>query len=456
MIIRNLLIQIKNIFTKGHERSLRAKKNIALSIIIKILNKGIGILLVPIVLNYLDQTRYGIWLTMSSIVACVGFLDIGLGNGLRNKFAEAKAQGEDEKACIYVSTTYAILSIIMSVFFIIFLIANRYLPWSKILNVGQEINADLSTLALIVFGFFSLKFIVNLVTTIIVADQKPAILDAIQLSGQILILLTIYFFTKTMPSSLIYMGLAYTGLPVFVIVISSFYFYTGMYKQYRPSIKFVDFKYAKDLFSLGWKFFIIQIAVVILFTTDNIIIAQLFGPEQVTTYQIAHKYFNIPLIFFLLFSRTLWSAVTEAYSKNDFKWIKNFVKKLQKIWVFFVGGILLMLVISPFFFKIWIGDRVYIPFLLSTVWALFVILQTYNSIFTGFINGVGKLKIQLIITFFSIFANIPLSILFAKYFGLGISGVIIATSISILISTITKTIQYKKIINHTASGIWNV
>lgn len=44
---------------------------------------------------------------------------------------------------------------------------------------------------------------------------------------------------------------------------------------------------------LGLKFFIIQIATVVLYETSNLIIAQLFGPAQVTPYNVAGKYFGI-------------------------------------------------------------------------------------------------------------------------------------------------------------------
>jgi len=206
---------------------------------------------------------------------------------------------------------------------------------------------------------------------------------------------------------------------------------------------------------LGINFFIISIDGVVLFTTDNIIITQLYGPELVTPYMIASRYFGISFMLFIIVVQPLWSAVTDAYSKNDFKWIKNIMIKLRKIWFLSAVMTLLMLIISPFIFKLWLADQVKISILLSLSWTLFIIIRNYTSIYTQFINGVGKLKIQLIITLFSIIFNIPASIFLAKYVGMGISGVITATTISVLISSIFKTIQYHKIINNTARGIWN-
>src|SRR5690606_30861030 len=98
--------------TKGHERSVRAKKNILSSLLIKGASIAISFITLPITLNYVDSSTYGVWLTMSSIVGWIVFFDIGLTQGLRNRFAEAKAIGDEKLARIYVSTTYAILGII--------------------------------------------------------------------------------------------------------------------------------------------------------------------------------------------------------------------------------------------------------------------------------------------------------------------------------------------------------
>ena len=127
-------------FVKGHERSVKAKKNIIASIFIKGFSIVISLLLVPIIINYINPTRYGIWITISSIVAWLSFFDIGLTQGLRNKFAEAKAKGDTHIAQVYVSTTFAILGLVFSGVWLVFILANQFIDWSKILNVGTEMK----------------------------------------------------------------------------------------------------------------------------------------------------------------------------------------------------------------------------------------------------------------------------------------------------------------------------
>ena len=163
-----------NGLTKGHERSVKAKKNIILSGVIKGISIAISLVLVPLTIHYVNPTKYGIWLTLSSIIGWFSFFDIGLGNGMRNKFAEAMAKGEHEQAKVYVSTTYAILSIIIGIVLGIFFVVNQFVDWTKILNTPADMARELSLLATIVFTFFSIRFVLNLVTTIMTANQEPA------------------------------------------------------------------------------------------------------------------------------------------------------------------------------------------------------------------------------------------------------------------------------------------
>jgi Na+-driven multidrug efflux pump len=81
-------------------------------------------------------------------------------------------------------------------------------------------------------------------------------------------------------------------------------------------------------------------------------------------------------------------------------------------------------------------------------------LQIFITPFSLFSNGVGKIKLSMVVSPIVIVANIPLSILFAKPLGMGIAGVIAGTAVCNLASLILSSIQYHKIVNHKATGIW--
>ena len=433
--------------SKGHERSLRAKKNILFSFLLQGISISISLVQVPLTLNYIDKTRYGIWLTLSSILVWFNFFDIGLGNGLRNKFAEAKAINDQKSARIYVSTTYALVSMIILPLIVIFYFIYPFINWSFIFNSPPEVNQELSMLILFVFAFFSLQFILKIITTILTADQKPAVSNFIGTIGAILSLISIIILTKTTKGSLLYLGVAFSASPVIVLFFATILLFTKQYKQYRPSFHYIEMKYAKSLMNVGIQFFIISISAVVMFQTQNIIISQLFGPQEVIPYNIAYKYFGIITMFFSIIISPFWSAYTEAYFKNDFGWIKSITKKLIRIWIlFFIAG-LFMLLFSGFIYKLWLHGKVIIPFTLSLSMFVYVSMLSFGSIFVSFLNGIGKVKIQLFYSLFTMLASVPLSIFLCKYLHFGVIGIIISACLLNFYGYIIAPIQYYRTIN---------
>ena len=206
---------------------------------------------------------------------------------------------------------------------------------------------------------------------------------------------------------------------------------------------------------LGFRFFIIQIAGLIIFTTDNLIITQIFTPADVTIYNIAFKYFNTLVLVFGVILTPFWSAYTEAFAKKEFEWIKRVMNQLIRIWMLFAGIIVLILLISPLAYRLWVGSDIQIPQTLSVLMAIFAIITMWNNIYAYFVNGVGKIQLQLYSAVITGILNIPLSIIFAKNLHLGISGVILATIVCLSPSAIWSPIQYWKIVNQKAKGIWN-
>jgi O-antigen/teichoic acid export membrane protein len=211
----------------------------------------------------------------------------------------------------------------------------------------------------------------------------------------------------------------------------------------------------KEIMGLGIRFFVIQIAGILLFSTGNIIISQLLGPEKVVPYNLSYQYFGISNMAFSIILAPYWSSVTEAYTKGDNKWIKSSMKKLSYFSFLFLVLIIAMLFFAPLFYKLWVGDKVEIELSTNLWMALFFAFTIFYSPYTYFINGTGKVKLQMISLVFTALLNIPLAILLVSKFNMGVSGVIASTVISLIPHVILSPIQYTKIIEGHASGIWN-
>jgi O-antigen/teichoic acid export membrane protein len=445
-----------NYFSKGQQRSIEAKKNIAATFLIKILSIAISLVVVPLTIGYINASQYGIWLALSSIIAWISFFDIGFTHGLRNKFAAAKANGDTQLAKIYVSTAYYYIAAIFILLWLILIIVNQFINWYSVLSIPASMQYEVSTLAAIVLSYFCFQFIFKIIVTILIADQKPAIGSLIDLLGQLFSLIAIFCLTKLTKGTLIHLGLASCIAPAAVLIISNYFFFKTKYKLYKPSIKFVKKQYAKDLLTLGVKFFVLQIASIIQFESILFLIAHYISTEQVTAYNIAYKYFFTLQMGFMILLTPLWTGVTDAYSKGDTEWIKKVVKKYLLVLIPFVMLGLIMLALSNMVYGLWLGKNVIpISFNVSLLCLIFFCTGMFASIFIAVINGLGALKLQIITAVITSVLFFGFCFLFVKRYNLGIESILIASIIANISGYIIAPLQFYKIfISKTSAKIW--
>ena len=451
--MKSVYIFIKDKFSGSSKRSKEALKGSLLSVLAKMISVLSSLLIVPLTIDYVNPTQYGIWLTLSSIIGWVTFFDLGLGNGFRNRFAEAKAKGDLELAKRYLSTTYFAVFAIVFVVFVIILVGNKFINWSSILNVDNCYADELGQIFVILAAFFCMNMVANIFSTMLMADQKAGNASMIQGSGQFLSLVSIWLLTKVSQGSLINLALYFAGVPcLFTIIISLIGYSTKKYRVISPHIRYVDLSLIKDLMGLGIQFFLIYVCMIFIFQIINIVIAREFGPDVVTEYNIAYKYFFITHMLMNILVAPFWSAFTDAYQKNDYMWMKKVIRVLERFWILSVFILIVMYVFSNWAFTLWIGTKVSIGDKISVIVAIYAIISNLSTIYLNLINGIGSIRIQLII--YCIFAILswPLMIIYSHSWG--IVGVIMVPVITLVFQTIMGKIQINKITNQTAKGIW--
>lgn len=420
---------IKKRIVGGSERSSKFKKNIVGMFFIKGGSIIINLMLVPITLNYVDSETYGIWLALSSMVTWIHYFDIGINNGLKNNLTSALAKNDLPLAKKYVSTTYAILSLIFVPITVILLIIAPHLNWGKILSLSVEATDGIVAVISILLVYFCINFIFSTINIILQADQRPADASLRQLTQQLLSLLIIYILTLTTKGSLLYLCMGLCLSPLIVILFFNFTLFRRRYKKIAPSFKSIDFSVAPDLMKLGVMFFICQIAFMIRTQMANFLIIHYYGATDVTNYNIASRYFGVSYMVWGIMITPIWAAVTDAVTKGDFKWINVLIKRFRNLLVLFFAALIIMLFASDLFYDIWIGDKVSIPFLLSFWVMLLEFTKMVGSLYVQILNGAGELKIQTITSIISPFVFFGIFFLLLKN-EVGVYSVIIASILS--------------------------
>lgn len=443
---------LNKIFYAENERTQKAKQNIIFSIGIKAISVLTYLLLVPVTLNYLNPTEYGIWLTLSSILMWINTFDIGLGNGLRNKLSQAIANENWLLGRAYVSTAFITLAIAMSIFYIIFLVINPLINWYSILNIEEITVPNLSEIIYYSALFFCLTFIVKIIGNVYLALQLPAVNNLLVMLGQVFSLLFIYILSLVSNGSLLNIALIYSIAPCIIYVLAIIYTFNFKYKQLAPSVKLYQKEHVINLFSLGGQFFILQVAGLILFSTTNLIISNKFGPDKVTNYNIAYRYFSVIPMLFSIILAPLWSATTDAYFKQDLGWIKNSLKKINILLVITAIGLIIMVLLAKWVYKLWVGPEITINYTINIALAIYTYILVASLSYSSLINGIGKLRVQVINTLIVAIFFLPLTFYLTDLYN--VVGIVIALILVNLSGLILNVIQFYKIINNKAKGIW--
>lgn len=445
---------LNKILNNLDERSLRAYKNLFVSFNAKFLSLAITFIMVPIALNYVGKAEYGVWLTISSIITWFTYFDIGLGNGLRTKLAIAIAQNDLKRAKVYISSAYFLISAISITLFLLFISFASLVSWNDLLNTYFIDNEQLFKIVIIVFFFFCLSFCLKTVTSILEALQLYAIKDIVSVATQLFGLVAILVIVEYTDGSLLYLSIVYGGQTTVGLVIASFVLFTGKLKYLRPSVSNIKIKESLPLINLGVWFFLNQILYLVSTQISIFLVVQLFGPEDVTVYNLANNYMSLSPMLFIMILTPFLSAFTEAYTKKEYQWITLTIKKIMIAFICACLVIAIMIISYRVFFNLWVSGKVMPDILLIIMLGFFGVLQMFASVYTLFLNSIGKIRLQFFTLLCSAFFFVPLVLLFHKL-NLGLSSLVIPGIIFGMINSYIYRKQYNLVMQSKANGIWN-
>ena len=145
-----------------------------------------------------------------------------------------------------------------------------------------------------------------------------------------------------------------------------------------------------------------------------------------------------------LITAPLWGAFTHAWYQQDIGWIKKMIRRMHYLNAgLLVVNLCLFAAFLPLT-RLWLGKNFVIDNYLAVGLIIYNSQMIFNNIFALFLNGIGKLNIQLLSGGIGAVINIPLTILFARYTDLGLASVCLANIISLLPgSLLTMTQTYK-------------
>ncbi len=382
---------------RSDERFRRVFWTATASSLAKAINTLTVLVSVPITLSYLGTERYGLWMTVTSIVAFLGFADLGIGNVIMNLVSEANGKNDAEAARKHISNAFFMLICITIGLTFLFVLFYPNIDWGRFFNLSSSIAKQEAGPALITF---IACFLVNLPLSIVPRIQMSyqegylssiwqAISNLFGLAGLVL--------AVHLQAGLPWLVLVITGASALGNLLNGIHLFGFLRPWLRPRWRDLDSPIARQILAVGFLFLILQMTNAITYSADNIIIARVLGPEAVTDFAVPSRLFVIAYSVLYMLLSPLWPAYGEASARGDDSWAKDtLVKVILAMVVVCSVFSLAMIVFGEQILQIWTGSRV--PFSLPLMIGLgaWTTLSAVIAAISLFLNAIGKIGFQIV------------------------------------------------------------
>ncbi len=404
-------------------RSMERYRRVALTTIASAGARGITILTslisIPLTVGYLGPEQYGLWMTISATIAMLSFADLGMGNGLLNAVAEANGREDRVAARSYVSSAALMLSTVAGALAILFAIVYPVVPWGRIFNVSSPNALAESGPATAVFvGCFLVSLPLGVVRRVQMGYQEGFNNSMWAGAGSVLGLVGVLVAIH-LEASLPWLVLAMAGAPVLTTLLNGVVLFGLKYTWLCPAWSSATLDAGLRILRMGLLFFVLQIAVSFAYSSDNIIVAQILGPEAVTDYSVPMRLFSlIPLILSMALE-PLWPAYGEAISRGDTVWAKRTLMRSMAVSLAIsVPTSMVLVVLGAPIIRLWVGLATIPSVSLLLGLGVWAILSCVGGVLATFLNGANIVKFQVICAASMTIAAVIAKIMLAQSNGL--------------------------------------
>lgn len=417
----------------------------------QVLSSLMAFVLTGVLSRYFTSDQFGLWsLLMTFTTSFLGF-DLGFGNALRNRLASSysngEASGKSKRYFLSVFYLFLLFSILIGLGSIAL---KPYVPWESLLKT-QDVSLVVDGSSLFVIGVFitalSLGFGLNAAGFF--SYQESHWNAVTVLISKISVLIGVIVFVR--------LNLSFYSINLISFVatlmasIMAFWFFLRKRNWSMDIIPLAVVRnVAKELWRKSVQFAALQFIAFIFVSVDLFLISKMFGLEAVGDYSLVKKLYVLVGAFHFAFLMPIWSAYTEAAASGDIVWIQRILTKtlFYTSTIFSFAGVGVYLLGDKFIY-IWAGRHIDNPwmYLLLGVWAL---LTGVTNCFSVFLNSIGRLKIQILVSLVGIIAMFPLALWCGKIWG--VNGVCCALIIANLPMALATSLQARMCLRGLRNG----
>lgn len=413
---------------RGKERYRRAALTGAASIIQRGLTILISLVSVPLTIHYLGPERYGVWLTISSILVWLALTNFGLaGDALINVISDAHGRDDKRTAQQYVASAIWSLALIAAFLGAITFFCFRYISWSWVFRTHAIPVHELAMASGLTLTFFFISLPLSVQHSVYCGYQDGAFSNAWGIVMNVGTLIALVVVTQLSG-----------GLPELVVAISGTRMLIGMgntiyiFKRYPwllPVPSAVRWHCIRRLVNLGSKYFLSQLGTFGIENSQPLLITQILGPAAVVPFVVSQRLITLPMEAVYLSSAPLVPAFGEARARDDWNWIRKAFRRTTAASVFLgIPMVLILGCIAQPAIRLWAGPAA-VP-----SWTLISGLMVFNIVGVIFmatwqlLTGLQRVTPLVISTVLCAVCTIGSGVLGCIY--MGVAGVAVAMAVS--------------------------
>ena len=377
----------------------------------RLLTTAVTLISLPLAVRYLGAERYGVWATITTTVVWINLLDLGIANTLTNHISRAYALDDKASAARYFTNALVLTVGIAGSVGLVFAVAFPRIDWVGLFNVDAGVSQrelkqhDCRGCCLDVAGI----------------ALQPGQQAARRIPG-------------TPPRTATRLlrapwqawsdwagdratgfhagvvrhvgGMPSTGQPCHAGCRGDAGTNRGCFRVRRSS----GSSAIKELLDSGSSFFLIQIAAVVVFSSDNLVVSHYLGASEVTPYSVTWRLVGLAAMLQSLIFPALWPAYAEAYAKGDYDWIRRTFSITMKgtVALNFVMRDRTGTVLDERLIRVWAGPAAVPSLQLLLAMGIWAVVSGFMSVESCLLAALNRTRQQAVLSIVAAALNIAL------------------------------------------------
>ncbi|GEM_PF-1845862 len=381
------------------------------------------LILIPLFTRLLGHELYGEYVVITSISYYIGLANLGIGQTVANRIAEAVAKRDDEQVATLVSTAFYSLAAVVGPLIIVLFVAT---PWLWPLLVGSP-DRSAKFAFLVIFGLGLISFPFKAQSMMLRGYQR---IDREQGIWVLLNLLRIAGIAAVLLSGLKLAAVATVyGVVVLLGGIASYLLAAQISPAAHPVPGRFSWRLLRGMVVPSVAFLMLQISSTLATRIDNVVIGYVLGATAVTSYSVPYRLLLMVILLFSILQSALQPTITAHYARDNRPLLRQAYSFLMRLAMFYaVAAAVALWLVGPLFIRLWAGHGIYPGGLVFGLQIIFAAVQIMMAPAEMILWSTSRHHTWAVIALVEGVLNLGLSIWWAHPWGL--AGVIGASIVA--------------------------